>query len=185
MLAVLSYVGWRMAAFSVPGARLVAGAAALAPMGFAAYFVARLDRSLRAYLKTVLTQGRQRVAAVGASVCLALLLCATVAPAGWLDWMLGAAAVGGFAVRLLTVSESNAHVRSAGAGVPADRVSVVLWWVVIVSIGAAVVLEIGATDARWWLSAAALVLVFAAVVCLIVIVRRKRARRRGFRGFRS
>jgi Flp pilus assembly protein TadD len=185
MLAVLSYVGWRMTDFSVPGARVLAGAAALAPMGFAAYFVARLDRSLRAYLRSVLTQGRQRVAAIGAAFCLALLLSATVAPAGWLPWLLGVAAVGGFAVRLLTVSESNAHVRSAGGGVPPDRVSVVLWWAVILSIGAAIVLEISATGGGWWLSVAALLLVFAAVVCLIVIVRRKSARRKGFRGFRS
>jgi Flp pilus assembly protein TadD len=185
LLAVLAYVGWRMTEFSVPGARVVAGAAALAPMGFAANFVARLDRSLRAYLRGVLTRGRQRVAAIGAAICLALLLFATVAPAHWLDWLLGIAAVGGFAVRLLTVSESNAHVRSAGGGVPQDRVSVVLWWAVILSIGAAIALEIGATGTGWWLSVAALVLVFTAFGCLIVIVRRKRARKKGARGFRS
>jgi hypothetical protein len=174
-----------MTGFSVPGARVVAGAAALAPMSFAAYFVARLDRSLRAYLRSVLTQGRQRIAAIGAAACLALLLFATIAPADWLPWLLGVAAVGGFAVRLLTVSESNAHVRSAGGGVPQDRVSLVLWWAVILSIAAAIALEIGATDSTWWLSVAALLLVFAAVGCLIVILRRKSARRKGFRGFRS
>jgi hypothetical protein len=185
LLAVLAYVGWRMTEFSVGGARLVAGAAALVPMVFAAYFVARLDRSLRAYLTAVLTQGRQRIAAIGAALCLALLLAATVAPAGSLPWLLGTAAVGGFAVRLITVSASNAHVRSAGLGTGPDRVSVVLWWVLIGCIGAAIVLEIGATDARWWFSLGALLLVVAAVVCLAVIVRRRRARKDGFRGIRS
>lgn len=178
LLAILAYVGWRMTAFSVGGARVLAGVAALAPVAFAAYFVARLDRALRAYLITVLTQGRQRIAAVGAGVCLALLLAATVAPADWLPWLLGVAAVGGFAVRLLTVSATNAHVRSAGIGTPADRVSIALWWAVIVFMLTAIVLEVTATNARWWMSIAALVLVAAAVACLIVIVRRRRTRRR-------
>jgi hypothetical protein len=185
LLAILAYVGWRMTAFSVGGARLVAGAAALAPVVFAAYFVARLDRPLRAYLATVLTQGRQRVAVIGAGVCLVLLLVATVAPAGWLPGLLGAAALGGFAVRLLTVSATNAHVRAAGVGGPADRVTVALWWAVIICMVAAVLLEIGAATAPWWISVAALVLVVVAVVCLVVIVRRRRARREGFRGIRS
>jgi hypothetical protein len=173
-----------MTEFSVGGARLVAGAAALAPMAFATYFVGRLDRSLRAYLMTVLTQGRQRIAAIGAGLCLTLLLAATVAPAGSLPWLLGVAAVGGFAVRLITVSASNAHVRSAGIGT-SDRVTTVLWWLVIGCIGLAVLLEIGAGDGDRWFSLGALLLVVAAVVCLAVIVRRRRARRDGFRGIRS
>jgi tetratricopeptide (TPR) repeat protein len=185
LLAILAYVGWRMTEFSVGGARVLAGTAALAPVAFAAYFVARLDRSLRAYLVSVLTQGRQRIAAIGAALCLALLLAATVAPASSLSWLLGVAAVGGFAVRLLTVSASNAHVRSAGVGAAADRVSTMLWWVVIGCMVAAIILEIGATDSAWWVSVAALVLVVAAVACLVVIVRRRRARREGFRGIRS
>jgi uncharacterized membrane protein YhaH (DUF805 family) len=64
-------------------------------------------------------------------------------------------------------------------------VTVVLWWLVIGCIGLAVLLEIGANDARWWFSLGALLLVVAAVVCLAVIVRRRRARRDGFRGIRS
>ncbi|MFC7274205.1 tetratricopeptide repeat protein [Paractinoplanes rhizophilus] len=179
LLAVLAYVGWRMTEFSVGGARVLAGVAALAPIAFAAYFVARLDRSLRAYLMSVLTQGRQRIAAIGAALCLLLLLSATVTPAGWLAWVLGVAAVGGFGVRLLTVSASNAHVRAAGVNVSPDRVSVVLWWVVIGCVVAAILLEIGATDSAWWLSAAALLLVLAAAVCLAVLIRRRRARRAG------
>ncbi|MEU4238723.1 tetratricopeptide repeat protein [Actinoplanes sp. NPDC026619] len=184
LLAVLAYVGWRMTEFSVAGARLLAGASALATAGFAAYFVARLDRSLRAYLMSVLTTGRQRIAGIGFSLCLLLLLSATVAPAGWLPWLLGAAAVGSFAVRLLTVSATNAHVRAAGAGGPPDRVSVVLWWVIIVCMVAAIVLQIGAADAAWWLSVAALTLVAVALVSLAVIVRRRRVRREAFRGIR-
>ena len=185
LLAVLAYVGWRMTAFSVGGARILAGAAALVPIGFAAYFVTRLDRSLRAYLMTVLTQGRQRIAAIGAALCLALLLAATVAPAGSLPWLLGVAAIGGFAVRLLTVSASNAHVRSAGVNLAVDRVNIVLWWVVIGCIVAAIVLELGATNEAWWLSVTALLLVLAAGICLAVLVRRRRVRRGGFRGIRS
>jgi Flp pilus assembly protein TadD len=185
MLAILAYVGWRMTAFSVGGARLLAGLAVLAPVGFAAYFVARLDRSLRQYLVAVLTQGRQRIAAIGAALCLAALLVATVAPAGWLPGLLGGAAIGGFAVRLLTVSATNAHVRSAGGGAPGDRATVVLWWVVIVCMVAAILLELGPATSPWWMSVSALVLVAAAVVALAVIVRRRRARRDGFRGIRS
>jgi Flp pilus assembly protein TadD len=113
LLAVLAYLGWRVADFSAPGARVLAGAAALAPLGFAGYFLSRLDRALRSYLVTVVTHGRQRVAAVGAAACLALLLTATVAPARWLAWLLGAAALGAFVVRLLTVSATNAQIGDA------------------------------------------------------------------------
>jgi cytochrome c-type biogenesis protein CcmH/NrfG len=178
LLAVLAYVGWRVSDFSIVGARVVAGVAALAPIVFAAYFVARLDRSLRAYLTEVVTQGRQRIAAVGAAVCLALLLTATVAPADWLPWLLGSAAVGGFAVRLLTVSASNAHVRSAGLAVERDRLSVILWWVVVLCLLAAIGFEIAATQDHWWLSLVVVGLAIVIVVCLFVIVRRLRARRR-------
>ena len=177
MLAVLAYVGWRVADFSVGGARVLAGAAALAPPAFAAYFLARLDRSLRAYLLTVLARGRQRVAAIGAGVCLALLLTATVAPASWLPWLLGVAAVGGFVVRLLTVSASNAHVRSAGIDLRRDRTSVLLWWAVVLFLLGAIGMEIAAVRTQWWLSLIVLGLAAAALACLVVIVRRRRARK--------
>jgi hypothetical protein len=126
----------------------------------------------------VVTQGRQRVAAIGAAVCLALLLTATAAPAAWLPWLLGSAAVGGFAVRLLTVSASNAHVRSVGLAVSPDRLSVILWWVVVLCLIAAIGLEIVATRDRWWLSLVVVGLALVIVACLFVIVRRMRARRR-------
>jgi tetratricopeptide (TPR) repeat protein len=177
LLAVLAYVGWRVSGFSVGGARVVAGVAALAPLGFAAYFVARLDRSLRTYLLTVVTQGRQRVAAIGAGVCLVLLLAATAAPARWLPWLLGVAAVGGFAVRLLTVSASNAHVRSAGISVRRDRLAVVLWWVVVVCLAAAIVVELATLHQSWWLTVLVVVLAIAALTCLVVLFRRRRGRR--------
>jgi tetratricopeptide (TPR) repeat protein len=185
MLAVLAYVGWRMTAFSTGGARVVAGVAVLAPVGFAAYFVARLDRSLRAYLSGEIIQGRQRIAAIGAALCLLLLLAATAAPGSWLPGLLGAAALGGFAVRLITISAAAAHARSVAGNPARDRVTMTLWWAVIGSIGAAVVLEVVAADASWWLSLTALLLVIVAVVCLLVIVGRRRSRRGGFRGFRS
>jgi len=177
MLAVLAYVGWRVADFSVTGARVLAGAAALAPLGFAAYFVGRLDRSLRAYLWSVLTQGRQRIAGIGAGVSLALLLAATVAPASWLPWLLGVAALGGFLVRLLTVSASNAHVRSAGVDLRRDRTSVLLWWAVVLCLVAGIVVEVTAIRTQWWLSLIVLALAVAALACLVVIVRRRRARK--------
>lgn len=185
LLAVLAYVGWRMTEFSVTGARVLAGTAALVPMAFAAYFVLRLDRSLRAYLIGVLAQGRQRIAAIGGAVCLAMLLAATVLPAAWLPWLLGAAAVGAFGVRLLTVSASNAHVRSAGGGTAPDRVTVLLWWAVIACVLVAILLEIVASESARWASLAALLLVAAAVVALLVIGRRRRSRRRAFRRIRS
>ncbi len=107
VLAILAYVGWRVLEFSVPGARLLAGAGAVAPLGVAAYFATRLDRSLRAYLVTLLAHGRQRLAAVLAGVSIALLLTATVSPQAWMGWQLGLAAAGGFAARLLTISASE------------------------------------------------------------------------------
>jgi Tfp pilus assembly protein PilF len=177
LLAVLAYVGWRVSGFSITGARVVAGVAALAPLGFATYFVLRLDRSLRGYLMSVLTQGRQRVAAIGAAVCVALLLVATAAPAGWLPWLLGVAAVGGFVVRLLTVSASNAHVRSAGLDLRRDRLSVLLWWLVVLCLVAAIVVEVAALHQSWWLTLIVLVLATAALTCLVVLFRRRRARR--------
>jgi len=177
MLAVLAYVGWRVAGFSVTGARVVAGVAAFAPPAFAALFLGRLDRSLRVYLVTVLTRGRQRVAAIGAAVCLVLLLTATVAPAAWLHWLLGFAALGGFAVRLLTVSASNAHVRSAGIDVRRDRTSVLLWWVVVSCLVVAIAVEITAARPQWWLTLVVLALAVGALTGLTVIVFRRRARK--------
>jgi hypothetical protein len=177
---VLAYIGWRCTSFSPGAARVVAGVAAAAPLGFAGYFVARLDRSLRAYLLSVVTQGRQRVAAIGAAVCLALLISATFAPRQWLPWLLGVAAIGGFGVRLLTVSASNAHVRSEGAGARHDRTGLLVWILVVLCLTAAVLWELspaGATGgAQGWVVPGVLVLVVAALVCLIVILRRRRAR---------
>ena len=68
LLAVLAYVGWRVTEFSVGGARVAGRRGRAGP--------ARRSRptswlgwtgSLRAYLMTVLTQGRQRIAAIGAA----------------------------------------------------------------------------------------------------------------------
>jgi Flp pilus assembly protein TadD len=177
LLAVLAYVGWRVAEFSTPAARVVAGVAALAPVVFASTFLARLDHSLRAYLKDVVTQGRQRIAAIVAVVCVVVLVVATVAPAAWLPWLLGVAAVGGFGVRLLAVSESNAHVRAAGVDVGRDRVSYVLWWLVVGCLVVGAALELTVVQAHWWLSLVVLLLAVIAVAGLAVIVRRRRARK--------
>jgi tetratricopeptide (TPR) repeat protein len=176
VLALLAYVGWRVLDFSVPGARLVAGVAALAPVAFAAVFVAKLDRPLRAYLVAVLRYGRQRVAAIVAGVGVLMLLTATAAPRSWLSWLLGLAAAGGFAARLLTVSASNAHVRSAGIDVP--RVSMATLGIVAVGCGAIGLLLLvgGLSDASLVLLGLAAVLLGVAAMAFATLVRRRRAR---------
>jgi tetratricopeptide (TPR) repeat protein len=100
IMVVFAYLGWRVADDSPTGARVLAAVATLAPTGYAGYFLVRLDRVLRSYLKEVLT--RQRTASIAAALSLLLLLTATVAPAGWLPGLLGAASLAGFVVRLLT-----------------------------------------------------------------------------------
>lgn len=100
IMVVFAYLGWRVSDDSTLWARVLAASAALAPAGYAGYFLARLDRVLRTYLKEVLW--RQRAASFAAALALALLLTATVAPAGWLPILLGVASVTGFGVRLLT-----------------------------------------------------------------------------------
>ncbi len=99
-MVVFAYLGWRVSDDSAAWARALAATAALAPAGYAGYFLARLDRVLRSYLKEVVS--RQRAASSAAALTLALLLVATVAPAGWLPALLGVASLAGFAVRLLT-----------------------------------------------------------------------------------
>lgn len=174
VLALLAYVGWRVLEFSVPGARLLAATAALTPAGFAAYFVHRLDRPLRAYLVAVIAYGRQRIAAVLAAAGVALLLTATVAPEPWLSWLLGLAAAGGFAARLLTVSASNAHVRSAGIDVP--RIGTATLGVVAGGAGivALFCLVAGWTEGHPGLLALAVALSAVAGATLTAIVRRRR-----------
>ncbi|GLW31994.1 tetratricopeptide repeat protein [Actinoplanes regularis] len=100
IMVVFAYLGWRVADDSAVWARVLAAVAALAPAAYARYFLARLDRVLRSYLKEALTQ--RRAASLTAALTLALLLTAMVAPAGWLRVLLGAASLTGFAVRLLT-----------------------------------------------------------------------------------
>ena len=180
LLAVLAYVGWRVADFSVPAARVLAGLAALAPIGFAAYFLSQLDRSLRAYLLSVLTYGRQRVAVIGAGICLALLLVATAAPASWLSWLLGGAALGGFAVRLLTVSASNAHVRSAGIEVTYRwSIRVLAWFAAIFGATALVfaLAALGVADPAGLVVLAVAAAVLALAALSMIQVRRRRSLR--------
>jgi Tfp pilus assembly protein PilF len=100
IMVVFAYLGWRVSDDSAGWARALAATAALAPAGYAGYFLARLDPVLRSYLKEVVS--RQRAASSAAALALALLLVATVAPAGWLPVLLGVASLAGFAVRLLT-----------------------------------------------------------------------------------
>ncbi|MET0423249.1 MAG: UDP-N-acetylglucosamine-peptide N-acetylglucosaminyltransferase [Actinoplanes sp.] len=179
MLALLAYVGWRVLDFSVPGARILAGAAALLPVAFAVYFVGRLDRSSRRYLVDVLTHGRQRIAAVTAGVSVLLLLAALVAPESWLTWLLGLAAAGGFAARLLTVAATNAHVRSAGIEVPRFFGTVSL---AVIAIGAATVgllcllgglPEVG-DGPNWLLVSLGAALILVGAFATGVLVRRRR-----------
>ncbi|AEV81494.1 UDP-N-acetylglucosamine-peptide N-acetylglucosaminyltransferase [Actinoplanes sp. SE50] len=102
MMGVFAYLGWRVAGESAPWARVLAGAAFLVPAAYASYFVARLDRVLKTYLREVVN--RHRAASVAAAVTLALLLTATVAPAAWLPALLGLACLAGFIVRLLSLT---------------------------------------------------------------------------------
>nr|WP_296063555.1 UDP-N-acetylglucosamine-peptide N-acetylglucosaminyltransferase [uncultured Actinoplanes sp.] len=176
VLALLAYVGWRVLDVSVPGARLLAAVAALAPVGFAAVFVAKLDRALRGYLLTVLAYGRQRVAAIVAAVSIAMLLTATAAPRSWLSWLLGLAAAGGFAARLLTVSASNAHVRAAGIDVP--RIGTVTLWAAAAALGTiGALLLAGGLSEGGGLVPVGLggVLLGGAAVALATLLRRRRA----------
>jgi tetratricopeptide (TPR) repeat protein len=175
MLALLAYIGWRVLDFSVPGARLLAGAAAVAPLAFAAVFVRQLDRSLRGYLVTVLTYGRQRVAAIVAAASILMLLTATAAPRDWLSWLLGLAAAGGFAARLLTVSASNAHVRSAGVDVP--RFSTVTLWALTAGCGVVGLLFLigGLGDTSLILLGLAVLLLAVAGAAFVTLMRRRRA----------
>jgi Flp pilus assembly protein TadD len=180
LLAVLAYVGWRVADFSVPAARVLAGLAALAPIGFATYFLTRLDRSLRAYLLSVLTYGRQRIAVIGAAICLVLLLTATAAPASWLSWLLGGAALGGFTVRLLTVSASNAHVRSAGVEVTHRWPVRVLAWFAGICVAVALLTSLaaaGEADPAGLVVVAVVAAGLAAVALGMIHYRRRRSSR--------
>ncbi|NMO55016.1 hypothetical protein HH310_28005 [Actinoplanes sp. TBRC 11911] len=105
-----------------------------------------------------------------------MLLTATAAPRPWLSWLLGLAAAGGFAARLLTVSASNAHVRSAGIDVP--RVSVATLWIVAAGCGTIGLLFLvgGLGDASLVLLGAGVVLLGVAAMAFATLVRRRRTR---------
>jgi tetratricopeptide (TPR) repeat protein len=100
IMVLFAYLGWQVADETIAGARVLAAMAALAPGGYAGYFLARIDPALRSYVKVVLT--RQRAASGAAAVTVALLLTATLAPAGWVPGLLGVACLAAFAARLLT-----------------------------------------------------------------------------------
>jgi tetratricopeptide (TPR) repeat protein len=178
VLAILAYVGWRVQEFSVPWARVVAGIAALVPTVIAVVFVRQLDRSLRGYLMSVLAYGRQRVAAVLAGSGIVLLLLATVAPAAWLGWLLGLAAAFGFVARLLTVSASNAHVRSAGIDVPPvfGNVSLSIIGSLAALIGLLLLLSGLGEGEPGLIVSSGFVLALAAIAFVIVFRRRRKAR---------
>jgi Flp pilus assembly protein TadD len=176
LLGVLAYVGWRVAETgAVSAARVLAGVAALAPVAFAGWFVSRLSATLRAYLRTVVTSGGQRNAAVGAVISVAMLLTATAAPATWLVWLLGGAALASIGVRVLTVSETNARVRAAGVHVPRGPATVTLVLIGVAGALGAVLTVLGAVESgRVALYGLAGVLAVAAAGCCVVLVRRRR-----------
>jgi Flp pilus assembly protein TadD len=124
LLVIPAYVGFRIAhdGFPVAG-RWLAVVAVLLPLVTAVWFVLRLSRPLRAYLKLVVTGRGQRLSLVLAAVAALLLIAAASGPARLVQWFLGGAALAGVLIRLATASrlaaksESHRQARAAGLGV--------------------------------------------------------------------
>jgi hypothetical protein len=108
-------VGFRLAhdGYLVAG-RWLAVAAVLLPVVTAVWFVLRLSRPLRAYLRLVVTGPGQRRSLVLAALAGLLLIAAATGPTGLMQWFLGGAALAGLLIRLATTSESHRQARAAG-----------------------------------------------------------------------
>ena len=167
ILVLLAYPGWRLAAPSPGAARLLAAAAALAPAAYAGYFLSRLDPSLRAYLRDLLTHGRQRVAVLAAGLAVIPLLIALVAPAGWLPALLGTATLAGFAVRLLTAPVDEPG--EPGRGLTNHSLVLIAGVCVAVTVG---ILNTDTLQAPWRFPAVTAAIA-ATAVCLSIIARRR------------
>ncbi|GLY05996.1 tetratricopeptide repeat protein [Actinoplanes sp. NBRC 101535] len=165
---LLAYVGWRLAGSVPDAARALAAAAVLAPGAYAGYFLARLDPGLRSYLRNLLTEGRQRIAAAAAVVAMALLLVAIVAPAGWLPMLLGIATAAAFAVRLLTAPAVDQD--EPGRGLSTYALRLIAGVCAAAATGLAI--TTGEGDPPWRLAVAAVALA-GAIGCLLVIRRRR------------
>lgn len=115
LLVIPAYVGFRLAhdRFLVTG-RCLAVAALLLPVAVAVWFVLRLSRPLRSYLRMVVTGEGQRRSLALAGVAAVLLIAAAAGPDGLVQWFLGGAALAGLLVRLATTSESQRQARAAG-----------------------------------------------------------------------
>ncbi|GAA4943063.1 tetratricopeptide repeat protein [Actinoplanes utahensis] len=167
ILVLLAYLGWRFTETSPGAARLLAAAAALAPTAYAGYFLTRLDPTLRAYLRDLLTQGRQRIAVPAAGVAVFPLLISLVAPAAWLPVLLGTATLAGFAVRLLTAPLDEPG--ESGRGLATHSLVLIAGACAAVSVGA---LSTDTLSPSWRLPAAAAAFAITAG-CLAVIARRR------------
>jgi tetratricopeptide (TPR) repeat protein len=115
LLVLPAYGGFRLAhdGFLVAG-RWLAVAAVLLPLLTAGWFVLRLSRPLRAYLRTVVAGPGQRRSMILAGVAALLLIGAATGPGGLVQWFLGFAALAGLLTRLATTGESNRQARAAG-----------------------------------------------------------------------
>jgi len=119
LLVIPAYIGFRFAHDGYPTvARWLAVAAVVLPVLTAGWFVLRLSRPLRAYLKMIVTSTGQRRALVLAGLAAVLLIAAATGPGALVQWFLGGAALAGLLTRLATVTESNARARAAGLVVP-------------------------------------------------------------------
>lgn len=137
LLLLPAYLGFRLAHAGHPGGgRLLALAAVLLPGLTAGWFVLRLSRPLRTYLRLIVTSGRQRQAVTFAGLAGVLLVAAMLGPSGAVQWFLGVTALLGLLVRVATVSESNDHARAAGLDVP-DYPRI--WVLVLIAVAAALV----------------------------------------------
>lgn len=146
-LLLLVVVAARLHRMDLAPARAVVALGLLGLGWYAARYVGALSPTLRRYLWSVVTTGRQRTAAVGAALCTVVLLAVVAGPAAWAWPALGVAAVGALLVRVTTVSETNDHVRSAGIAVPYVLGTAVLVIIIVASgLLAALALVAGLSD---------------------------------------
>ncbi|MGX6606668.1 tetratricopeptide repeat protein [Micromonosporaceae bacterium Da 78-11] len=154
LLGLFSFVAWQTADRADPlWPRSLAGAGALVPVLFAAYFVRKLDRTLTEYLTGVVLADRYRIAVGVAGLCLLLMVTATVAPAAWLPALLKCATIGAVAVPMLTA-------------VAWGSTELALAWTGAISGLAAGVLVITAADGEIWPYVVATVLAVFGLACL-------------------
>jgi tetratricopeptide (TPR) repeat protein len=144
ILVIPAYVGFRLAhdGYLVAG-RLLAVAAVLLPLAVAGWFVGRLSKPLRAYLKLVVTGPGQRRPLILAGVAALLLVAAAAGPGDLVQWFLGGAALAGVLVRVMTTQESHRQARAAGLEVTDSRSVVLLVFALVAGVLGALLCLLG------------------------------------------